>query len=313
MPGIFSRYKTIEQHNNANKLQEGLVITHLGKGLAVETQTGDVILCETRRHIGIATVGDRVLWESISRDSGRVVKIQDRDSLLSRPMRNSKTRPVAANLDQVMIVLAVEPKCDFLLIDQYLVVCENHAIDASLVCNKIDIKHANVTLESRLQAYAKLGYEIFSVSAKSNTGLDNLKAKLKNHTSMLAGQSGVGKSSLTNAILPDINIKTGTLSKSNQHGRHTTTTATLFHLDEGGHLIDSPGVSVFGLADLSEKQLANGFREFQTHIPRCKFNDCRHIDNKGCAVIAAVTCGEIDPGRYTRFKKLRGKIHFAHQ
>ncbi len=288
-----------------------MVITHLGKGLAVETQAGNVILCQTRRRIGIAAVGDRVLWESTSQESGRVVKILERDSLLSRPMRNNKTRPVAANLDQVLIVLAVEPKCDFLLIDQYLVVCENHTIDAALVCNKIDLQHKDGALESTLQVYAKLGYDIYSVSAKSAAGLDNLKAKLKNRTSMLAGQSGVGKSSLTNAILPDINLKIGALSKSNQHGRHTTTTATLFHLDEGGHLIDSPGVSVFGLADISEKQLAYGFREFQTHIPRCKFNDCRHMDDKGCAVVAAVACGEIDPDRYTRFKKLRGKMHIA--
>lgn len=304
-------YKSIEQQTNTNKHQEGLVITHLGKGLAIETQTGNVILCQTRRRLGIAAVGDRVLWEPTSENSGRVVKILERDSLLSRPMHNNKTRPVAANLDQVLIVVAVEPRCDFLLIDQYLVVCETHAIDAALVCNKIDLEHENVTLESQLKSYTKLGYEVYFVSAKSNVGLDSLKTKLKNHTSMLAGQSGVGKSSLTNAILPHTNLKTGTLSKRSRHGRHTTTTAKLFHLDEGGHLIDSPGVSVFGLADISEKQLAFGFREFQTHIRHCQFNDCRHLEDKGCAVVAAVERSEIDRDRYTRFKKLREKMHIV--
>jgi ribosome biogenesis GTPase len=125
---------------------------------------------------------------------------------------------------------------------------------------------------------------------------------------MLAGQSGVGKSSLTNAIIPDKDIKTNTVSATTKHGRHTTTATTLYHLTDGGYLIDSPGVAIFGLAGLSEHQLAYGYREFQTHIDNCQFNDCRHLKDKGCAVVAAVDNGDISKTRYDRFLKLREKM-----
>jgi ribosome biogenesis GTPase len=226
---------------------------------------------------------------------------------LERPSRNGKTRPVAANIDTIFVVFAVEPHCDFLLIDQYLAVCENHNIDAALVLNKTDLLQTDI-IEKELLDYINLGYQLYRVSAKATLGMEELKRALKDQVSMLAGQSGVGKSSLTNAIIPDKDLKTNTVSATTKHGRHTTTAATLYHLFDGGDLIDSPGVAIFGLAGLTEQRLAYGYREFQPFINKCQFNDCRHLKDKGCAVLMAVESGEISTTRYQRFLKLREKM-----
>lgn len=290
-------------------LIEGLVVSHLGKGLAVET-AGTIILCHTRRQLDTAAVGDRVLWERTSAEQGRVMEILPRRSILIRPTRNGKTRPVAANIDKVYVVFAVNPGCDFLLIDQYLVVCENRNIDAVLLFNKADLivpeKHQSVI--SELQLYQAFNYRLITVSAVKGTGLHELKQALKDQTSILAGQSGVGKSSLTNAIIPAMNLKTNTLSTDSRHGRHTTTAATLYHINGGGNLIDSPGVAIFGLAGLSEQQLAYGYREFQLFIHQCRFSNCRHLRDKNCAVRKAAEQGVISMSRYQRFLKLRDKM-----
>jgi ribosome biogenesis GTPase len=153
-----------------------------------------------------------------------------------------------------------------------------------------------------------LGYKLHRVSANQNIGIAELQQVLATQTSMFAGQSGVGKSSLTNALFPNKNLKTNTVSATTRHGRHTTTAATLYHLPNGGDLIDSPGVAIFGLADLTERQLAWGYREFQPFIGQCKFNDCRHVNDKDCAIRGAVEKGELAENRYQRFLKLREKM-----
>ncbi|MGR9046066.1 MAG: ribosome small subunit-dependent GTPase A [Gammaproteobacteria bacterium] len=288
------------------ELLEGLVISHLGKGIAVESD-GKIVLCQTRRRLDTAAVGDRVLWEPSAQDQGRIEEIQPRRSLLTRPSRNDKVRPVAANIDTVYVVFAVEPFCDFLLVDQYLAVCENRSINAALILNKTDLGQS-AALAQELNNYQALGYPVYRVSAADRSGLEALKQAMKHQTSILTGQSGVGKSSLTNALIPDKDLKTGGLSETSGHGRHTTTAATLYHLPEGGDLIDSPGVAIFGLANLSEQELAYGFREFQPLLDDCQFNDCRHVKDKGCAVRSAAEKGEISMNRYQRFLKLREKM-----
>jgi len=292
-----------------SELLEGLVISHLGQGIAVE-YNDKIALCQTLRRLETVAVGDRVLWTQSSPDQGRIEKILPRRSLLMRPSRNGKVRPVAANIDTVFVVFAVEPYCDFLLIDQYLAICENRNIDAALVLNKTDLTQSTA-IEQELLDYTKLGYALHRVSATQASGLDELKQALKNQVSILTGQSGVGKSSLTNAIIPDKELKTNTISATTKHGRHTTTAATLYHMNQGGDLIDSPGVAIFGLAGLSEQQLAYGYREFQPFIDQCQFKDCRHLVDKGCAVRAAAENGDISMTRYQRFLKLREKMPTA--
>ena len=289
-----------------SQLMEGLVVSHLGKGIAVES-AGKLILCQTRRRLDTAAVGDRVLWQLSAPDQGRIEEILPRRSLLTRPSRNDKVRPVAANIDTVFVVFALEPYCDFLLIDQYLAVCENRNIGAALIFNKIDLGQSEA-IEQELSDYQALGYPIYRVSAAHQTGLEQLKQALKNQTSILTGQSGVGKSSLTNTLIPAKDLKTNAISETTKHGRHTTTAATLYHLPEGGDLIDSPGVAIFGLANLSERELAYGFREFQPLLDDCQFNDCRHVKDKGCAVRSAAEKGVISMARYQRFLKLREKM-----
>jgi ribosome biogenesis GTPase len=285
---------------------QGLAISHLGKGIAVEYD-GEIILCQPRRKLETVAVGDQVIFEQVAPGQGRIDKILPRRSVLIRPARNGKTRPVAANIDRIFVVFAIEPYCDFLLIDQYLAVCENRNIDAALVFNKIDLPGSD-QLNKELGIYQQLGYPLFKVSAAKNIGMDALKQALKDQVSLFAGQSGVGKSSLTNTLIPDKQLKTNTVSATTRHGRHTTTAATLYHLPDGGDLIDSPGVAIFGLAGLTEAQLAWGFREFQPLIEQCRFHNCRHVQDKGCAVREAAEQGQIAPSRYQRYLKLREKM-----
>jgi ribosome biogenesis GTPase len=287
-------------------LVQGLVISHLGQGVAVEV-SGEIVLCQTRRRLDTVTVGDQVLIEIVGTQQGRIETILPRRSVLLRPSRLAKTRPVAANIDKIYVVFASEPSCDFLLIDQYLAICETSQIEVVLVLNKIDLPLTD-DLENELNTYLTLGYQLYRVSANEEWGLVALKSALRHQVSLLTGQSGVGKSSLTNRLIKDKPQKVAALSAVTKHGRHTTTAATLYHLAEGGDLIDSPGVAIFGLAELTERQLAWGYREFQSLLEQCQFHNCRHLKDKGCAVRIAAENGDISMARYQRFLKLRSKM-----
>ncbi len=293
---------------NKTVTEEGLVIAHLGSSLTVETLLGSTVHCRAQRQVAPIAVGDKVLWQRIDETSGQITNILERSSLLTRPGRNRKTRPVVANLDQILIVFSTQPRCDFLLLDQYLVICENRSINPLLICNKTDLPNSKKWFSEKLKPYQQLDYPIVYTSTKTGEGINQLKLHLNKHSSMLAGQSGVGKSSLTNALLPGIKLRTGPLSETSGHGKHTTTTTRLFHLSDSGQLIDSPGVAVFGLADISEKDLAYGYKEFQSLLHQCKFNDCRHVDDLGCAIVSAVKNKEIFVDRYQRYLKLRNKL-----
>ncbi|WP_054774201.1 ribosome small subunit-dependent GTPase A, partial [Methylogaea oryzae] len=225
-------------------------------------------------------VGDQVLWEPCGDDQGRVVAVLPRRSELLRPAHGGKTRLVAANLDQVLVVMAPEPEPDFLLADQILAVCEHRDIGAVLLFNKIDLFDGDAEVESQLQGYAAIGYPLLRVSVKQGAGMSELQAALAGKTSMLAGQSGVGKSSISRALLPEHDIRVGHISALSGLGRHTTTAATLYHLAAGGDLIDSPGVAVFGMADMTPAILAQNYRDFQPFLPRCRYNDCAHIKDQ---------------------------------
>jgi ribosome biogenesis GTPase len=297
----------VEQAATIGPQLSGLVVSHLGKGLAVEADDGAIVLCHTRRRLGEAAVGDRVLWSACGQDQGRVEAILPRRSLLTRPAYGGKIRCVAANLDRVFVVIAPTPEPDWLLVDQYLAVCQNRDIAVEIVYNKLDLAQQGAH-DAALEDYARIGYPLHRISAKQNLGMEVLRQGLAGHCSMLAGQSGVGKSSLTNALLPEKSLRIGAISERSGLGRHTTTAATLYHLPGGGDLIDSPGVAVFGLAEMTEQSLAWGYREFQAHIPNCRFNDCRHLKDKGCAVREAVEAGAVSLARYERYRRLLDKL-----
>lgn len=291
--------------------REGLVIGHRGKGILVETTDQTVLLCQTRRRLGALAVGDRVIWKPESGDSGVIERILPRHSVLLRPGHGSKNRLYSANVDAMFIVSAVVPEPDFLLIDQCIVMCETNQITAHLVINKIDKLSETVnhkTLMQTFSLYQTIGYQLHQTCVPSRQGISQLQTAFKDGINILTGQSGVGKSSLTALLLPQREIRIGNLSQSSQHGKHTTTSATLYHLPDGGDLIDSPGLSVFGLADITQQQLAWGYKEFRPFIENCRFNDCRHHQDKGCHVKQAVMEDIINPDRYQRYLKLSKRL-----
>jgi ribosome biogenesis GTPase / thiamine phosphate phosphatase len=285
----------------------GLVIAHLGKSLAVEAADGQTVVCHSRRHITDVAVGDRVRWEGCDGGLGLVLEVLPRRTALVRPARGGKLRTVASNIDRVWIVIAPEPEPDFLLVDQILAVCAHRGIDAGLLLNKTDLLPRSGAIEAALDAYRAAGYRVLAASARMASGLGELRTALGHVSSMLAGQSGVGKSSLTNALLPDKSLRVNELSRKSRLGRHTTTAATLYHLPDGGELIDSPGVTVFGLAGMSRRDIAEGFLEFREFLDGCQFTDCSHLQDKGCAVREAVEQGRINGERYGRYCRLLDK------
>lgn len=288
--------------------KKGLVICHLGQGLAVEDTSGVIRLCHTRRRLGDVAVGDLVRWEPTENQQGYVTEIYPRRTVLTRPGYGGKIRPVAANLDQVIIVIAPEPEPDSLLVDQYLAACHYRRLEVILLVNKSD--QLSSTFFNFLMDYTRAGYLSLTVSAKTGDGLAHLEAVLTGKSSLLVGQSGVGKSSLTNTLLPEKQLRTRELSEKAGLGKHTTTATTLYRLPNSGYIMDSPGVSVFGLADMTTSDLANGYREFHSFLSKCQFNDCRHKDDKGCAIRHAAYSGHISTDRYQRFLKLLEKMQW---
>ena len=286
--------------------QQGLVIIRHGASLGVEADNGVIYRCLTRQHIGHAVCGDRVVWQRIDSITGVVTALLPRQSVLSRPDFTGQEKPLAANIDQLVVVLAPRPEPSGYLLDQYLVTAETIGIDALIAINKIDLLEgvAKSAFMAAFSNYTDIGYPLVEVSAKREHGLDELIEKLKHKTSILVGQSGVGKSSLINVLLPTLEIDTGKLSEATGLGRHTTSAATCYHLPQGGDLIDSPGVRSFRLTRLTIQQLEQGFPEFRRFLGQCHFHNCTHAHEPGCAIRQAAAQGQIHPQRLENFLRL---------
>lgn len=287
--------------------QHGLVIAHYGTQVLVEATDGDnqgqVQRCHMRANLGSLVTGDNVVWRS-GDPLGVIVAVLERHSQLSRPDPYGDMKTVAANIDRILIVIAPYPEPVGNLIDRYLVAAETLDIQPIILLNKIDrIDDSNrENLQTLQERYQGLGYEWLNVSTKTEQGLAELIDYLANYTSVFVGQSGVGKSSLINMLLPNENLKVGELSEINQQGTHTTTTAHLFHFPAGGHLIDSPGIREFGLWHMDEQSLLEGFVEFRPFLGHCKFRDCAHQSEPGCAIQEALDNGDISPIRMASFR-----------
>ncbi|MDY6982826.1 MAG: ribosome small subunit-dependent GTPase A, partial [Pseudomonadota bacterium] len=233
-----------------------------------------------------------------------------RRSLLRRPNMFGELKPVAANIDTLVIVIAPLPEPHANLVDRYLVVAENHGFAPLIVLNKSDLPDdgTRAALHALLESYAALGYPTFIVSSRSHEGLPQLKERLATATSIFVGQSGVGKSALVNALLPGVNTLEGSLSDAVIKGRHTTTSARLFHFPGGGNLIDSPGIREFALTHLEPEQLLQGFIEFRAYLDGCRFRDCKHGREPGCRLQEAVAQGRIDPRRLASYQLIRSSL-----
>ncbi|MBZ9538663.1 small ribosomal subunit biogenesis GTPase RsgA [Modicisalibacter tunisiensis] len=286
--------------------QPGRVIAHFGRTLDVRGDTDATLhRCHLRANLEGLVTGDRVVWRRADDDSGVVVARDTRDNVLERPDARGQLKPVAANIDQILIVFAVEPAPFANLIDRYLVAAEATGIMPVLVLNKTDLlPEDGGALAHLLERYRGLGYTVVRATTRGDTGLDALHAQLTGRTSVFVGQSGVGKSSLIDRLLPDEALRIGALSEDSRKGTHTTTTARLYTLPAGGELIDSPGIREFGLGHLDARQITDGFVEFRPYLGRCRFRDCRHRGEPGCALQVAIDAGEISAERFASYRRI---------
>lgn len=247
--------------------------------------------------------GDRVRWMAEADAGDRaVVERLPRDSELTRPDSRGRSEVLAANITQLVVVCAPRPEPDPFIIDRYLAAAEVMGVAAAIVCNKADLPDS--VPADLLDEFAGLGYPVLRASAAAGSGLAALQARLAGHNSMLVGQSGVGKSSLLNALVPDVELATAGISSATGEGRHRTTATTLHALPGGGELLDSPGVRDFAPALDDPRLAATGFREIVAAAGDCRFANCRHMREPGCAVKAAVETGAIAPRRYESYRRL---------
>ena len=280
----------------------GTVVARYGKQALVENAEGDRVLCHLRSHLESPVAGDGVIWVR-SEEAGVIIAITERLNVLHRPDIRGQLRPIAANVQLLLIVFAPEPAPQPNLLDRYLVAAEHMSVEAALILNKADLLKDN-GLSQRLERYATLGYRTLTTHSGMSDASD-LANLIRDSTVVLVGQSGVGKSSLIQRLLPDASIRVGALSELADKGRHTTTTAELFHLPNGGRLIDSPGVREFGLGHVTPAEIALGFREFSPFLGRCRFRDCHHEREPDCALRAAVTDGSISKARFESYLQIR--------
>jgi ribosome biogenesis GTPase len=255
------------------------------------------------------SVGDRVKIKKLDISTGVIEEILPRQSELARKDAGSSARRILpqtllANLDQVVVVLAVaQPGPHFGFLDRYLAICESAELKPLICLNKLDLPHEDrVELEAEL--YGPLGYQVLWTSSQTGEGIEQVRGLLKDHTTLFTGPSGVGKSSLVNAIEPGMALRTGLISNATGKGRHTTTGSQLYPLSDGGWLADSAGIRALAAWDIAPEDLAWCFVEFRPYLGECFYSDCSHVDEERCAILQALEDGLIDERRHRSYVRM---------
>ena len=300
---------------------KGVVIKSTGSWYQVKPSEGDTILCRIKgkfrlsgiKHTNPIAVGDEVEFElEENSENGVIHKIFDRKNYIIRKASNlsKQTHIIASNIDQALLVVSlVQPQTSLGFIDRFLMTAEAYHIPTIIVVNKADLYEGPMIeiLDDLISMYQKIGYTCFETSSVTGLNTDKLKQLLHNKTTLLSGHSGVGKSSLLNAISPGLNLKVGEISNFSQKGTHTTTFAEMFELTFGGSIIDTPGIKEFGIVDFNDAEISHYFKEMRPFLNQCRFNNCKHHNEPDCAIKAAVEEGTIRPERYENYIKILTK------
>lgn len=284
--------------------ESGLVVAAYGRRYRVELAAGGEIDCMTRGKKSDVACGDRV---QIARSGGGVGVIESIDERRTLFYRSDARRQklIASNVTQIVVVLAAVPPYHEDLVNRCLAGAEHAAIAALIVLNKAELPETP-RASAALEVYRRLGYAVVSLSAKHD--ISPLLPHLAQHTNVLVGQSGMGKSTIINALVPDARARVAEISEALGSGRHTTTHAELYRLDEASHVIDSPGLQEFGLHHLSPEDAAHAFIEFRPWLGQCRFRNCRHMSEPECALAAAAAAGHIAESRLASYRRLVGEL-----
>jgi ribosome biogenesis GTPase len=293
----------------------GLITKSTGSWYQVQLPEGQRIYCRIKgkfRTKGITTtnplaVGDIVDFEmEPEQETGVITNLQQRKNYIIRKSINlsKQGQILAANLDQALLVVTLaSPRTSLGFIDRFLVTAEAYSVPAKIIINKLDLFSVEglEILANYKAVYEKIGYPCFEVSALEGTNIKQVQQLLKNKVTLFSGHSGVGKSSLINALLPDLDLRTHQVSDWSDKGMHTTTFAEMFELPEGGFIIDTPGIRELGIIDIEKQELSHFFPEMRDRMNKCRFNNCRHINEPGCVVLEALEEGEIELSRYESY------------
>lgn len=295
---------------------DGIVVKSTGSWYEVMKPDRQIVNCRLKgkfrlegvKHTNPITVGDKVKFElEPNSENGVINTIEPRKNYIIRKASNlsKQTHIIASNIDQALLMVTIAfPSTSLGFIDRFLVTAEAYHIPTTIVFNKVDLCTDGLegVLQDTIDLYhEKVGYPYIKTSVNDNIGLEEIKDFLKDKTTLVAGHSGVGKSSLLNAIEPDLNLKTGAISKSSFTGQHTTTFAQMHPLSFGGYIIDTPGIREFGVVDLNNAELSHYFKEMKPFIGQCKFNNCQHMNEPQCAVLKAIEEGIIPAERYQSY------------
>lgn len=299
-------------------LLRGMVVKSQSGFFTVATDQGEIIcqipgrLKKERQNSNIVAIGDRVTLSRLPDGSGTIESVAERQSVLSRARPSAEARNVlqdreqvlVANPDQVVFIFSIrKPAPSLRKLDRFLVVAEMNDLSALICVNKIDLAEPGEA-EAKFELYARLGYTVLYTSASTGAGVDRLRDHLHGKLSLFAGSSGVGKSSLLNAVQPGLGQAVNEVSQATGKGHHTTRHSALFALDGGGFVADTPGIRSLALFDIESGEMDAYFRELAPLVADCRFSDCRHRQESGCAVLAAVAAGSVDPARYDSYLRL---------